>query len=178
MKKAEQEANLAPLDYDSAPVDEKNAVNPGSSKAPIVIKRSRKLTSEDELLLDFGKDLVKNSISQSLDFHKTMLGLTATFATLMASAFGILVVGTSEKQLDNLQRFFLSVPVFIMLMSSVAFVLGYYPRYTSVQLRHLDRIRHTRNKLVRIRARAALSGVALFVLSIVSLLVGILFVGI
>ena len=53
----------------------------------ILLGKGRIPSPLEEVLLEFGKELVKDSVTQSVEFNKTMLGLTATFSTLMASSF-------------------------------------------------------------------------------------------
>jgi hypothetical protein len=141
----------------------------------IVVARGRIPSPLEETLIDYGKDLIKDSVTQSVEFHKTMLGLTASFSTLMASAFGILAFGLNDKQLDNFQRAFLVVPVLLMLLSSVCFALGYYPRSMKLRLRVINTIEDTRNKLLQTRRNWAFGGILFFILSIVVLVAGIVF---
>ena len=141
----------------------------------IVIERGRIPSPLEEALLDFGKNLVKDSVAQSVEFHKTMLGLTATFATLMASAFGILAFGSKDKPLDAFQRVFLVIPVLLMLLSSICFALGYYPRHMKIKLRVLNTIEKARDELLQARGIWAFCGILLFTLAILSLLIDIIF---
>jgi hypothetical protein len=129
-------------------------------------------------LIELGKDLIKDSINQSRDFHKTMLGLTATFSTLMASTFSIFVVGFANQQLNSLQRTFLVVPVILMLLSSVFFALGYYPRSTQIVLEDLTHVSQILENALKSRKAFALLGVVSFIFSIVSLLGGIAFLNV
>jgi hypothetical protein len=144
----------------------------------IVVPDGRIPSPLEEVLLDLGKQMFKDSIAQSVEFNKTMLGLTATFATLMASSFGILAFGMKDKQLDTFQRVFLVVPVVVMLSASVCFALGYYPRDVEVRLRVLNTIEAARTTLLRQRATWARRGIALFILAIVALLGGIVLLNI
>lgn len=144
-----------------------------SDESRIVVPRGRKLLPSEETLLELGKDLVKDSVTQALEFHKTMLGLTATFATLMASSFAILTLGSKDQPLDSFQRASLVVPVLLMLVSTICFALGYYPRRVKLRLQDLTTIKKARTRLLRPRGFWAVCGVLFFILSIVSLLVGI-----
>lgn len=141
----------------------------------IIVSRGRIPSPSDEVLLDFGKDLIKLSVTQSVEFHKTMLGLTATFTTLMASIFGILAFGVKDQQLGSFQRIFLVIPVILMLLSSTCFAFGYYPRIVKVNLRVLNSIEKARDKLIKTRKMFALCGIVLFNLAILSLLVGVIY---
>ena len=141
----------------------------------IVVARGRIPSPREETLIDFGKDLVKDSVTQSVEFNKTMLGLTATFATLMAASFGILAFGSKDQPLDSFQRAFLVVPVLFMLMSSVCFAIGYYPRHVKLRLRVINTIEEARDRLLRTRRNWAFGGILFFILSIAMLIVGIIF---
>lgn len=158
------------------PTSHHNSANAeeASDESEIVITHGYIPSPSQKTLLEFGQDLVKDSVTLSIEFHKTMLGLTATFATLMASAFAILVAGSEEQHLGSSQRAFLVAPVFLMLASSVCFALGYYPRRVTLRLQVLDTIEEARDTLLRRRQFLALSGISLFVLAICCLLVGIL----
>jgi uncharacterized membrane protein YidH (DUF202 family) len=154
-----------------APSQNKNRSNDINT----IVTESRAPMLSDEILLDFGKTLINSSITQSIEFHKTMLGLTATFVTLMASSFGIVAFRLENYQLDGFQKTLLVIPIFLMLVSSVCFALGYYPRFIEVRLQILDSIKEARNKLIRIRRVWAFVGVTFFILSIFALVVGIIF---
>lgn len=141
----------------------------------IVVDIGRIPSPLEESLFDFGKDIIKSSIAQSLEFHKTMLGLTTTFTTLMASTYGILAFGLKDQRLDDFQRIFLVIPVFLMLLSSICFAIGYYPRRVKVQLQILSIVEAEREKLLRTRRHWAFYGIFLFIFAILSLLVGMIF---
>jgi hypothetical protein len=143
----------------------------GTKVEEIVVRGSRELTSSEEALMEFSKKLVIESVSQALDFNKTMLQLTATFATLMATVFGVLVLGGSAQLLSQFQRILLGIPIFVMLISSICFALGYYPRYGDMRPDDLTDIREKRNHLLRWRVTYAVVGVVMFILSVISLMV-------
>lgn len=100
----------------------------------IVVEYGRIPSPLEDSLLEFGKDLFRDSLAQSVEFHKTMLGLTATFATLMASVFSVLVFGSTNQQINKSERVFLIIPVLFMLLSGICFALGYYPRTIQMRL--------------------------------------------
>jgi len=151
-----------------------NAQQPNDAGEKIVIAHSHIPSPLEETLIEFGKNLVKDSVSQSVEFNKTMLGLTATFVTLMASSFGLLAFGSKDKQLDNFQRVFLVIPVLFMLFSSLCFALGYYPRQVKLKLQVLNTIESARDNLLRTRRNWAFTGILFFALSIFTLIVGII----
>lgn len=142
-----------------------------------VIDEAPVLSDLDDTLLDIAKGLRKDSVNQSREFHKTMLGLTATFSTLMASSFGILTIGIANQplKLDNLQKILLVIPVLLMLLSSIFFALGYYPRYKRWALLDLTDINQSLEALLKVRRQLAFLGVSSFVISITSLLGAVVF---
>jgi hypothetical protein len=144
-------------------------------KGEAITAISRELTQLDEAILEFGRSLYKDSLSLSLEFHKTMLGLTATFSTVMASVFALLVFGSENQQIGLEERRFLIAPIFVMLMSSMFFAFGYYPRRSTFSLNNLSSIREARQKLMMSRWLFAILGCFSFGLSISILIFGILF---
>jgi hypothetical protein len=152
--------------------------NTSHDESTIVIERGRMPSPLEEVLIDFGKNLIKDSVTQSIEFNKTMLSLTATFATLMASTFGILVLGLKNKLPGAFQRTFLIIPVLMMLLSSICFALGYYPRHLKIRLQILKSIEEARDRLLRERRVWAFCGVLFFTLAILTLLIGILLINV
>lgn len=146
--------------------------NPSGNE--LVVDTGRIPSPLEQALIDSSKDVVKGSIDQSREFHKTMLGLTATFSTLMASSFSILAFGKKEQPLDNFQRLFLIVSVLLMIASSIIFALGYYPRTTMIGL-CLNKIKEEREAVLKKRGTYARMGLLLFVLALVVLIAGIMF---
>jgi hypothetical protein len=146
---------------------------PSENKINIAIGRTPSLT--DDVMLEFGKKLIFDSIILATEFNKTMLGLTATFATLMASFFSLLAFGSMDYQLDNFQRVFLAVPVILMLFSSICFSFGFLPQPINMNLNIINSIEEARNRLIRTKKNFAISGIILFCLSIILLICEILF---
>jgi len=146
-----------------------------SARDDIVVERGRIPTPEEDALAEFAKELHKQSIETAVEFHKTMLGLTATFATLMSSAFAVVVLGIKDKQLDLFQKQTLAIPIVLMLLSSVCFALGYHPRKVHFQMKYLDTVRQARKKLIGTRRFYAILGTLLFVASILLLVSAFVF---
>lgn len=145
-----------------------------SREESIIIPCGRAPSLYEEGLIEFGKSLFKGSIDQALAFHKTMLSLTATFTTLMASVFGLLTFGINNVDISINQRIFLVIPVLLMLLSSICFTIGYYPRYIEINMQILDTIREARTNLIKTRRLWATCGTILFTLAICSLIAGII----
>jgi magnesium-transporting ATPase (P-type) len=127
---------------------------------------SSPLPLDEELLTEWAKSLVSSSIAVSADFHKTMLGLTATFTTLMAGTIGLLILGKTGADL-SISRWRLIIPTLLMLLSSITFCAGYYPRRVhDVPPQDIERIRQIRTSIVNRRFVWAIMGCFFFISSI------------
>jgi hypothetical protein len=146
----------------------------GSKKEGVDVEIGRMPTLTDDVLLEFGRKLIFDSIALATEFNKTMLGLTATFTTLMASLFSLLAFGLKDVQLNSFQRLILAIPVILMLMSSVSFALGFLPQPENVNLSIINTIEAARNRLLQSKRNFAFIGTGLFCLSIILLISGVL----
>jgi hypothetical protein len=61
------------------------------------------------------------------------------------------------------------VPALLMLLSSVLFALGYYPRHATIHPNEIESIRVEREALLKRRAGFAFVGLALFCVSLLFL---------
>jgi hypothetical protein len=144
----------------------------------VKVSAARLPQRSDEIILAIGDEILKGAIKQGIDFNKVMLGYTATFTTLMASIFALLVFGAADVNLAPVPRLLLVIPVFLMLMSSCSFAAGYFPRNISFNPQILSSIESARTHLVNTRQRFALIGLLLFIFSIVSLLIAIMYLNV
>jgi hypothetical protein len=135
--------------------------------------RGRTPTAIEEILFEFAKESIKNSVSQSIEFNKTMLSLTATFATLMATIFGLVGTGSTVLILNLPLRSSLGFSVLLMLLSSICFAIGYYPQPIKINPHIVSTIKITRDKLILSRRRWSFFGIVFFCNSILALLVGL-----
>ncbi len=152
---------------------ERGSEQGGSSRQRDRIKVgfARRASVLEEALLDFGKRLLERSVEEGVQFHRTMLGLSATFTTLMTLVLGsTLAIAPAGGRPSAAQAAALALPVCLMLLASVCFALGYYPRRCRMQLSVARSIEEVRSRLIRLRYRWAVVGVTLFVLSILSAL--------
>jgi len=121
------------------------------------------------MVLDVGKGMVERSIQAGLDFHKTMLGLTATFTTLMATALGV-----SSVLLHFPARLAVVGPIAVMLASSVVFAFGYSPVLSSFSLDFVDEIETAYRRIIKRRQWLATIGTILFAIAIIWMILGVL----
>lgn len=152
-----------------------NKPSQNDSEEEYIIKNSRIPSIADKALFELGKNLFQESLSLIIRFNKTMLGLTATFVTFMASSFGILTLGSKNLQLNFNQKLALTIPVTLMLFSSACFMFGYLPRQVKFDLHILDSIKLARMDLLNTRKRWTYLGIIFFILAIFSLITGVIF---
>ena len=93
--------------------------------------KARAPTPMEAALVDYAKQLVLKSVETSLDFHKTMLSVSATFGSAITTLVPILVWGDKDAKIPGGPGWLLLVPALVMLLSSVSFALGYYPIFPS-----------------------------------------------
>lgn len=119
-------------------------------------------TPTEEALIEYGKQLLLKSTETALDFHKTMLGISASFGTLVAALTPVLVWGDKEARLPMAEGWLLIIPLILMLMSSVVFAWGYYPRYTTINVNFVEDIKEAREGVIKSRKVLAGIGLGLF----------------
>lgn len=126
----------------------------------------------ESALIEYSKQLVAKSIETSLDFHKTMLGVSATFGSAITTLVPVLIWGDKDAKLPSGPGWLIVVPALLMLLSSVCFALGYYPQHSQLNLNDLHAVRDSRETLLHRRAYLAAIGLGLFCGSVL-LLVGL-----
>jgi len=91
------------------------------------------------------KQLVLGSIARGLEFHKTMLTVSSTFATLMTTVFAVVTINITqtvttnegtvvEKSVPALVVWFFGFSILAMLGSAICYAKGYVPRRSSIAL--------------------------------------------
>ena len=98
-----------------------------------------------------------------------MLGISATFGSAITTLVPILVWGDKDAKIPSGPGWLLLVPALLMLLSSVLFALGYYPRHATLHPNEIESIRAEREALLRRRAGLAFIGLALFCASLLFL---------
>ena len=159
-----------------------SAVEPPSNKtgaagnalvpdAPTVRKTipGRLPTTQEVALIEYGKQLVSKSVDTSLDFHKTMLGVSATFGSAITTLVPILVWGDKDIKIPAGPGWLILVPALLMILSSITFALGYYPRHSNLNINEIEQVRTDRERLLSRRAFLAAIGLGLFCASLLLL---------
>jgi hypothetical protein len=129
----------------------------------VPVLEGRPPTPTEAALLECGKQMMLKSAETALDFHKTMLGVSATFGTLVTSLTPILVWGDKDAKLPMSAGWLLIIPPIMMCLSSIVFACGYYPRHTVLNVNVIEEIREAREDVIRTRRRLAGIGLGLFV---------------
>ncbi|MFA6162090.1 MAG: hypothetical protein WC685_01530 [Methylobacter sp.] len=129
---------------------------------PVPVLEGRPPTPSEAALLEYGKQLMLKSVETALDFHKTMLGVSATFGTLVTSLTPILIWGEKDAKLPMPEGWLLIIPPILMLLSSIVFAFGYYPRHAALNINVVDEIQRARDEVITSRKRLAGIGLGLF----------------
>jgi len=140
-----------------------------SENQPISIE-ARIATQTELALLEYGKQILLKSSDTAIDFHKTMLQISATFGTLITTITPILVWGDKDAKIPMPEGWLLILPVFLMLLSSIAFAIGYYPRYIQFNPNIVEEIKKVRERINKVRSLLAGVGLGLFCAALISLI--------
>lgn len=119
-------------------------------------------TPTEAALTEYGRQILLKSVETALDFHKTMLGISATFGTLVAALIPTLVWGDKDAVIPEAEGWLFVVPLLLMLLSSVTFAFGYYPRYASISINVIEDIQAAREETISSRKLLAGVGLGLF----------------
>lgn len=126
-------------------------------------------TQTEQAIIDYGKQVLLKSSETAIDFHKTMLGVSATFGTLITTVTPILIWGNKDSNIPLPEGWFLILPPLLMILSAVAFSFGYYPRYVQFNPNVVDEIRKVREEIIKSRRTLAIIGLSLFCTSLLIL---------
>jgi hypothetical protein len=126
----------------------------------------------ESALIEYAKQLITKSVETSLEFHKTMLSVSATFGSAITTLVPILIWGDKDAKLPTGPGWLILVPALLMLISSVCFALGYYPRHSKLNVNDLSAVRAEKDNLLRKRAFLGAIGLGVFCASLL-LLVGL-----
>lgn len=119
-------------------------------------------TAGEVALLEYGRQLTLKSVETVLDFHRTMLGVSATFGALVTSIAPILAWGDKDAKLPMPEGWLLILPTLLMVCSSGVFAIGYLPKYKELSVSVVEDVRRSREEILRSRRALAALGMALF----------------
>lgn len=131
-------------------------------------------TTQDEALLEAGRKLLLNSVDDSRNYCQQMITV-ATGAIPVYLAILKLWFPDDRVALARVNILF-SIPVFLFLLASLFFSLGYLPQQYEINVGNLDSIEAVRTKLMRYRAISGFVGFTLFCLGTVIGAILVLFV--
>ena len=137
---------------------------------PPPILQGRIPSQAETALMEYAKQTVVKSAETALEFHKTMLGVSATFGTSITTLAPILIWGDKDIKINQGYSWLLLIPSILMMLSSVSFAIGYYPRYSALHPNNLDDVLEARNKVIGQRKFLAAIGLGLFCASLISLI--------
>ncbi|MGZ5445758.1 MAG: hypothetical protein ACXW5U_31705 [Thermoanaerobaculia bacterium] len=119
-------------------------------------------TPTESALLEFGRQLIIKSAESSQEFHKTMLEVSATFGTLITTLLPLLIWGKADTPIPFAEGWLLLLPSSLMLLSSVVFAIGYYPRHRELRLSIPTEVLKIRQEVLKSRQILAGIGMGLF----------------
>lgn len=165
--------------FPAGPAQDQVAVAAGGASTDAAPKAKslpgRLPTVNEAALIEYSKQLVSKSVETSLDFHKTMLGVSATFGSAITTLVPILVWGDKDAKIPTGPGWLVLVPALLMLLSSICFALGYYPRHSKLNINDIDEVRRDRDSLLSRRAFLASVGLLLFCGALLMLVALIIF---
>ena len=136
--------------------------DPQATAAKAKTLSGRLPTANETVLIEYAKQLVSKSVETSLDFHKTMLGVSATFGSAITTLVPILVWGDKDTKTPAGPGWLILAPALLMLLSSICFAVGYYPRHAKLNINDIEEVRRDRDSLLSRRACLASIGLLLF----------------
>lgn len=140
------------------------------SVKPLTIK-GYPFTPHDEAIFEAGKEMLIDSVKIGRDFCKHMISISTGAIPIY---LGLLVLGVSKCIVLNLWGSILMVlPALLFVVSSVLFVIGYFPQKSSLSLEDLSLIKKERNRILLRRQRMAWVGFSVFLAGTVSAITSI-----
>ncbi len=145
--------------------------SPSAPSDPTVLT-GRLATSTEAALIKYAEQVVIKSPETALDFHKTMLGISATFGTYITTLVPIFILGDKDMKIPSATGWPLLIPSIMMLTSSVCFAIGYYPRNAQINPNDIGAVRKARDSVINQRKYLAVGGLASFCFALI-LMVGL-----
>jgi hypothetical protein len=142
------------------------AADKAKNAVEVVEVAARIPTLVESALTDYTRQVIVNSLDNAIEFHKTMLGVSATFGTLTTTLIPILSWGNKDARIPLPEGWFLLAPPAFMLASAICFALGYFPRSAQLKANLLEDVGEFRAEALAARRRLAVIGLSLFCCSI------------
>jgi len=118
-------------------------------------------------LVQAAQQLVQKTPERLADFHKTMLGATATFGTAIASLAPTLFLG-KEAKVPLPDGWALLLAPLLMLMSTLVFATGYLPRRAQLDLGDSTQLAVELERQAKIGRWLAVAGLFLFAVAVLA----------
>lgn len=119
-------------------------------------------TPAEEAILEYGRRLVLESPATGLDFHRSMLAVSATFGSLLTTLAPLLIGLEAEVAFGSAEGWLLVLPLGLMLVSSVVFAVGSLPSHAEVNINIVEEVSNERKRVLRLRRRLAGLGMLVF----------------
>lgn len=132
-------------------------------------------TSGEQALIEYRKQIILKSHEYAVEFHKTMIGVSATLGTTITTLVPILIWGDKDIKIPALVSWPLIFPPILMVISTVLFALGYYPHREDMKINDIDSVRAARDNLMKYRRNLAIFGLLAFNSSLILMVLLVLY---
>jgi hypothetical protein len=131
------------------------------------------LQQTNSVLIDFGKDIIKNSIDNIQKFDELMIPLTTGLITAYFAILAFLNIGTIQNipQTNVINFEFVISPIYFLLASLVGFIVSTFPILQKLSLNSIDSIKKYRNHLLLWRYGCTAISSALYVTGFCQLII-------
>lgn len=132
----------------------------GNSNTDVKLESVEPLSPHNEALYETGKDMLKSSISTARDFCKFMITVSIGAIPIYLGLLGFVL---PEKVVLPASKLFLSViPPFLFLISSIIFIIGYFPQVDYFSLDIIEEIKDAYEKTIQRRRKFINWGIIVF----------------
>lgn len=141
------------------------------------IKKTKLLNPTDEVFLEIGKDIVKNSRSTLREFSSAMITVSSGAIATYIALVGLFLSKTVVLQI--IQYIIMAIPAFLFLVSIIIFVQAYYPRRRVIDPAHISDVKQRHNEVVNERQWYVTIGMYSFIaatglaVSIIVMIIGV-----
>lgn len=135
------------------------------SEIPAVIRASgvREISTQSEVLLALGEELMMQSLSKSQEFCKAMIGTSSGAVPIY---IGLLTFAMPDRDIFQPNIIWAIVPPLLFLIAMLIFIVGYLPVKGKFSLEIISEIEEFREKTLKQRNTLIRVGVSLFSIGI------------
>jgi len=132
----------------------------GNSNTEVKLISVEPLSPHNEALYETGKDMLKSSINTARDFCKFMITVSTGAIPIYLGLLGFVL---PEKVVLPASKLFLSaIPPFLFLISSIIFIIGYFPQVDYFSLNIIEEIKDAYEKTIQRRRKFINWGIIVF----------------